>query len=590
MAFTFLRSYQPELEHPEEEEEDEMPMARSGSVRAFSHLPDRAAEGQGTPPPQVIVGRSGGLRPYSPVPAHEEDDGDEGEMPMARSGSVRAFSHLPDSTENAGGVGGYLPPGPAAAPQARGQGEAPDSGFVFHPQAQDDDHDPDSGSMDHPGEGRSIDPGFAAQAPAEWGNRTRDSGFAAQAPAEWGSRTRDSGFEAAGQRPAAGSAGMTGLPKSLLFEKRLPPGFRATGSAQPRSLAGQDELHDLVYRKQGGSSSPLQVQTVAAASQKPSQIKIPLTAPDMSGRKDPLAPSAPKQDKSDDPDPSAPGSKNNAKDQPQKQNPAPPTPAQGAPPPRAEGSQNGPLNITVDGDKNSPFSATVRSAMDREMQNSPASARLLDAAKRLPNKIKIVPKIAGEANTTLQADGTIVISVNPRNMTGATMSHELSHAIQQAGYHNKRAALLKEREAKRATGTPEKELKQDGAIINEAVQAGRDALNGVLPLQNKNDQGQEFKENEAMRAGHIVNAERTAAEIKAKIGDHSSLSPDEIAEMFLREQLKKEDSKHINNGLIIPKGTKYGDYDFAPVLKSLGNGVTLEHLQKARKKLVPNGW
>jgi hypothetical protein len=38
MAFTFLRSYQPELEHPEEEE-DEMPIARSGSVRAFSHLP-----------------------------------------------------------------------------------------------------------------------------------------------------------------------------------------------------------------------------------------------------------------------------------------------------------------------------------------------------------------------------------------------------------------------------------------------------------------------------------------------------------------------------------------------------------------------
>jgi hypothetical protein len=247
MAFTFLRSYQPELEHPEEEEEDEMPMARSGSVRAFSHLPDRAAEGQGTPPPPVIVGRSGGLRPYSPVPAHEEDDGDE--MPMPRSGSVRAFSHLPDSVEE-NDAGGYLPPGPAAAPQARGQGEAPDSGFVFHPQAQDDDHDPDPGSMDHPGEGRSIDPGFAAQAPAEWGNRTRDSGFDAQAPAEWGSRTRDSGFDAAGQRPAAGSAGMTGLPKSLLFEKRLPPGFRATGSGQPRTLGDQAVPQDRADRAQ----------------------------------------------------------------------------------------------------------------------------------------------------------------------------------------------------------------------------------------------------------------------------------------------------------------------------------------------------
>jgi hypothetical protein len=181
MAFTFLRSYQPDTEHPEEEED---------------------------------------------------------EMPMARSGSVRAFSHLPDSTENAGGVGGHQAPGPAAAPQARSQGEAPDSGFVFHPPEQGDDHDADSGTMDHPSDGRSIDSGFAAQVPADWGNRTRDSGFAAQAPAEWGSRARGPA-SAAGPPPTAGSGGMTGLPKSLLFEKRLPPGFRATGSGQPRSLTDQ---------------------------------------------------------------------------------------------------------------------------------------------------------------------------------------------------------------------------------------------------------------------------------------------------------------------------------------------------------------
>ena len=228
--------------------------------------------------------------------------------------------------------------------------------------------------------------------------------------------------------------------------------------------------------------------------------------------------------------------------------------------------------------------------MEREMNDSPSSATLLDAVKKLPNRIKIVPKIAGEANTTLQADGTIVISVNTRNMTSATLSHELSHAIQQAGYYNTRDTLLKQREAERAKGTPKEKQKRDDEIIKEAVQAGRDALNGVLPLQNKNDQGQEFKENEAMRAGHIVNAEHTAAEIGARIGDTSSMSPDEIAEMFWLEQKKKEDSKHMNNGLIIPKGTKYGDYDYAPVLKSLGHGVTREHLDKARKKVIPNGW
>jgi hypothetical protein len=44
MAFTFLHSRQPGLEHPDDEAEDEMPMARSGSVRAISHLPDRAEE------------------------------------------------------------------------------------------------------------------------------------------------------------------------------------------------------------------------------------------------------------------------------------------------------------------------------------------------------------------------------------------------------------------------------------------------------------------------------------------------------------------------------------------------------------------
>ena len=164
-------------------------------------------------------------------------------------------------------------------------------------------------------------------------------------------------------------------------------------------------------------------------------------------------------------------------------------------------------------------------------------------------------------------------------MTGATLSHELSHAIQQAAYYNKLKELARNGEDPKKKET-----------IDKAVQAGRDALNQVLPVQNTTDQGQEFKENEAMRSGHIVNAERTAADLGAKIGPNAGLTPDEIAERFWKEQLKKEDSKHMNNGLIIPKGTKYGDYDFAPVLKSLGNGVTLEHLKRARQKLIPNGW
>jgi hypothetical protein len=125
MAFTFLRSYQPDTEHPDdEEEEDEMPMARSGSVRAFSHLPDRAGaeEPEDAPPPQMVVGRNNGTRPYNPMPVHEEEDGGEGEMPMARSGSVRAFSHLPDSTEAEDDAGGHLPPRPRSRPAGTGPG------------------------------------------------------------------------------------------------------------------------------------------------------------------------------------------------------------------------------------------------------------------------------------------------------------------------------------------------------------------------------------------------------------------------------------------------------------------------------------
>ena len=346
-------------------------------------------------------------------------------------------------------------------------------------------------------------------------------------------------------------------------------------------------LQNLVYRTQGRPSPPSQFQTLAAAPQRPGQTKVTPIQPATPGKSNPLAPSLPRKDAlkpgtGSGPSPSQPGSNNNTKEAPQKQkpNPAPAPPAQGnTSSSSTTGSQNKQSNMTINDDKNSPFAATVRSAMDREMKDSPASAALLKAAKELPNKIKIVPKIAGEANTTLQADGTIVISVNTRNMTSATMSHELSHAIQQATYHN----TLKEL-AQKGEDPKKKET------IDKAVQAGRDALNQVLPLQNKRDQGQEFKENEAMRAGHIVNAERTAAEIKTKIGDTSSMSPDEIAEMLWKEQLKKEDSMHINNRMIIPKGTKYGGYDYAPVLNSLGNGVTREHLEKARKKLLPSGW
>ena len=541
MSFLFASSHLPEVKRPEEDEEEDnlQPMRWSGSVRAFSHLPQRV---QGEPAAPTV-------RPFWATEPEAHSDHEP---------EADGFSTEPRQPED--NRPWYLPRITPEDLHFMGDNYNPDPGFSILPEKPVHDY--------------KAEPGFSVHPSKAWGKPTPDSGFDLR-PQDIHDATGD---------PAPRSKG---LPYGRLFEKRLPPGFQNPAASQLRDLTDKGEFHDLVYRTQDRPSSPPQFQTVAALNPSPGQTKVPPVRPSTPGSKNPTKPSLPKRDtpKPDTgsvPSPSEPGSKNGTKELPpqQKPNPAPAPPTQGPPPsPSTTGSQNKQSNMTIDDDKNSPFAATVQSALDREMKDSPASAALFKAVNGLPNKIKIVPKIAGEAKTTLQADGTIVISVNTRNMTSATMSHELSHAIQQAVYHN----TLKEL-AQKGEDPKKKET------IDKAVQTGRDALHQVLPLQNKSDQGQEFKENEAMRAGHIVNAERTAAEIKTKIGDTSSMSPDEIAEMFWKEQLKKEDSMHANNHLIIPKGTKYGNYDYAPVLKSLGNGVTREHLENARKKLIPSGW
>mgnify|MGYP000137214329 CR=1 FL=1 len=511
-------------------------------------------------------------------------------QPMPRAGGVRAFSHLPVRDNPAASTGpfreasprgGIVPIPPRSASSTSPALSKPEDLDDSPPPGTeaDTDHDDAPETDTGPHEPEDSRPWYmprisAKDLPAPHpGEDAPGSSMNRPSPKSWGNPAQDSSTE---QAPAQGNG--PSLPYGRLFERLLTPGFQIATTGQPQDLTGKAELHDLADRTQGGPTSPSPFQPLAAAGQPPGKTQIPLIQPDASGKKDPLAPPPPKKDT---PKPDT-GGKSGTKTPPpqQKPNPTPAPPAQGSPPsPSTTGPQNGRSNMTVDDDKNTPFAATVRSAMERELKDSPSSAALLNAVKGLPNKIKIVPKIAGQANTTLQADGTIVISVNTRDMTGATMSHELAHAIQQAVYYN----TLKEL-AKKGEDPKKKET------IDKAVQAGRDALHQVLPLQNKSDQGQEFKENEAMRGGHVVNAEHTAAEIGARIGDNSTLSPDEIAEMFWMEQKKKEDSKHMNNGLIIPKGTKYGDYDYGPVLKSLGHGVTREHLDNARKKVIPNGW
>lgn len=199
-----------------------------------------------------------------------------------------------------------------------------------------------------------------------------------------------------------------------------------------------------------------------------------------------------------------------------------------------------------------------------------------------------MPKTDGEANTSLEPDGTIVISVNPGQMTGTTLSHELAHVIQQAVFHNTRERLLKERDAARARGTPEKELKKDDAIIDEAVLAGRVALHGIAKVADVEDDkfnSTDYKENEAVRFANIVAAERTAAEIKAELQAHPVSDPKKIVEMFWRRQLDsgREISGHEGSQKPLPKGTRYGKYDYARVLELLGNNVTLEQLKQWRE-------
>jgi hypothetical protein len=69
-------------------------------------------------------------------------------------------------------------------------------------------------------------------------------GIVAQSPRDGRNATRG----AAVPRPTADSVSMTDLPRSRLFEKRLPPGFRDKGSGHPRSLADKALPQDCVDR------------------------------------------------------------------------------------------------------------------------------------------------------------------------------------------------------------------------------------------------------------------------------------------------------------------------------------------------------
>ena len=201
------------------------------------------------------------------------------------------------------------------------------------------------------------------------------------------------------------------------------------------------------------------------------------------------------------------------------------------------------------------FAQHVRQAMRAEAAESPAAAALLRHLGTLPNKITIRPCRSGLARTTTDKDGNVTVQVNPRTMTGATMSHEFSHVVQQAHAYN---ALHKLQASGRTT---------DSRDYETAIQAGRDALNRLLPVKDARDPGQEHKENEAMRISNIVNAERTATGMQ-----HLPPARKTSVEFWARQSQKQSAPRHQDNEQPLPAASQYGSYPFGYVRRVLSSG------------------
>jgi hypothetical protein len=548
MAFTFLRSYQPDTENPDDEEEDEMPMARSGSVRAFSHLPDRAGAevSADAPPPQVVVGRNNGTRPYNPMPVHEEEDDDGGEMPMARSGSVRAISHLPDRAENSPsqvvvrGSGGMRPYSPMD--EVADESTSPTSRDAEEETPGDDD----APSL-HAPPNRAPDTGEAAP------TLPRTSGLMMRPrpmPLEYArrqARGRMANSPPYGDERAATEADAP--PETQDLDTPTDQhGFPQDNRPPETTLNTPVTTVSRRLQQQAPGARILQAARDAEQQQQGMQrfqAAAPAQQKQVGGSTTPPAPQAPKQ--------AQPPAPQNAADAGQS--------AEKTPAPQQQ--------IKVDA-SNPHFGIAARAALLDEADNSPTAAALQKEAARLG--ISIVSQRIGMSVTKLENGKPVIyFNPNPSMNTNTTMSHEIAHAIQMA------AAEQVLEEVRKTGKIP------DGKDIDRAIKAGRDALNKIVPVKSDKDQGQDYKENEAMRVAHIVGAERTASEMKNLPEGQKTL------EEFLRRQNEKEKArgepekgrKHPNNNNPIPPGTERGKYDYQYVRDVLGLD------EKGQKKFRP---
>lgn len=201
------------------------------------------------------------------------------------------------------------------------------------------------------------------------------------------------------------------------------------------------------------------------------------------------------------------------------------------------------------------FAEQVRAAMRAEAAESPAAAALLRQVGRLPGRIAVQECGHGLSRTETDEDGHVTLHLNPHTMTGATISHELGHVLQQAHAH---AALQSLRRGGR---------RPQGADYAAAVHTGRAALNAVVPVADARDAGPEHKENEAMRISNIVNAERTASRMRGLPAERRTGE-----EFWARQHPRQSRARHQDNERPMPPGSAYGGYGFGFVKQALRGG------------------
>ncbi len=558
MAFIFSTSHLPETlarrpDHLEEEEDDDtlqQPPPRAGGVRAFSHLPVRDNPALSTGP----------LREDSPR---------------------REIAPIPPRSAT---------PSTSRPPMSEAQDDAP-------PPEADSDHSPedDTAPQDHADDSPWYMPRITAQdlppqdppenahapAPKPWENTTRSSGFDDAPPAD--RSTRSSGFSPTPQdlrdtfhspRPdnPTGEAPAQNISPAMLrgriFEKRLPPGFRAQGTGELPGLADKLEYHDLVYRPGSAENGQHQAggffQNVAdtrTSREAPARPQAPQT---FAQSVQPAAQPAQKSGQSTAASPPpAPG---NDKD----------TPPTFKVDPADESRMDFKLKDPVAPREyltDRTFGDRVRPILQEELDKSPTARNLLEqiiGKSGKPVIIKLTNK--PEAYPELARDGTLTVYINPTNVRIGTLTHEITHLLQTL-------ALIKALASKEI-----KEIKDPNKRSDAVQQEISKILNGHLPVSypeertGKNSDSHDYMENEAIRAANIAKAEISAARVKEKLDAMNETervgyqnNHAEIAALFWTEQGLHEVPGHdgnINTTLEIDQ--RYGESDFEHVLKILG--------------------